>query len=104
LLSTCGGTRKPIANRFQVLMAAIGEIDDFLLRELSPHDVVDVVGRMRPRHQRQCLGPGQGRAFLLGKHRRFTPCIEQMHALFGFADLARVTGVHGEAKGAAVDL
>ena len=51
-----------------------------------------------------CVGPCKRRALTLAERRRFLPGIEQMHAIFAFAKLARVARVRREAKCASVNL
>src|SRR6185312_13310373 len=78
--------------------------DLLLVAELSLELLIDIVGSARLMQHGQGLGPGERRALAIAVERRLAPGVEQVETLLRFPPLARVGGVHVEAKGAAVDL
>ena len=59
---------------------------------------------MALRYQSDGFDPAQRRALAFAVNRGLAPGVQQVHALVGFAELARVARVHSEAIGATVDL
>src|SRR5690606_18441433 len=80
------------------------QVDQLLLVEVLPHALVELVGNVVLRDERQGFRPLESRPLALAVERSLAPRRQQVEALLGLPCCARVLGVHVDAVRAAVEL
>src|SRR5664280_2596265 len=74
------------------------EVCQFLLREMLPDLLEDLVGNVSVGDAGDRLGPGQGRPLALAEKRSLMPRGQSMESLLGFAVGSGVFGMHVETE------